>query len=110
MDITLIVSVIGWFMAPISAYVIAKTMLNRNRILDIFEDIMDETSTNEQFKAKLFAVGAILGSGIMSGTGIQTKTGKFKWQDLAAQVIGQYAQKYLGGQQQSEQTGVLGQT
>lgn len=95
MDYTLIVSIIGWILAPIMTYVIAKSMLNTNKIIEIVEDLLDETSTNDQFKAKIFAIGALLGSGIASGTGLQAKGGKFRWQDMAAQIIGQYAQKFL---------------
>jgi len=98
MDYTLIVSIVGWILAPIMTYVIAKSMLNTDKIIEIVEDLLDETATNDQFKAKVFAIGALLGSGIASGTGLQAKGGKFKWQDLAAQIIGQYAQKFLAKQ------------
>lgn len=44
----------------------------------------------------LYSLGALIGSGVMGGTGIQKKSGKFQWENLATQVIGSFLQSKTG--------------
>jgi len=51
---------------------------------------------SEEGQKLLYSIGALIGNGAMAGTGLKKKSGKFQWQDLAAQVVGSFIQKKVG--------------
>lgn len=103
MDIYVMLSIIGWILGPITTYVIAKTMINRDRILDIFEDILGETTQNEEVQKKVFLLGVIVGNGIKQGMGMTKKGGKFSIEALIGEGIGQMiGSMFTGKEDKSE--------
>lgn len=63
-----------------------------------------EAWLNSETGAKaIYSIGALAGSALMSGTGLQKKSGKFKWQDLLGEVAGEFLKKRigLGGERQT---------
>jgi len=51
---------------------------------------------SEKGQKAIFTVGAIIGNGAKSGLGMNSRSGKFKWQDLAGQVITEFFTKGKG--------------
>ncbi len=47
---------------------------------------------SETGQKAIFQIGAIIGNGAKAGLGMTTKSGKFRWQDLAGQVLSQWIQ------------------
>ncbi len=77
----------------IGLYSIIKSNILNIKILEILSDFLDDVSRNEEMAKKLYMVGAILGNGVVSGTGIQKKGGKFGIQDLIVQALGSWLNK-----------------
>lgn len=78
MDTYLIVSAIGWILAPITTYIIARTMVNRNKIIEITYDLLEEISQNVEMQKKFYLIGALIGKGAVDGSGIKQSVGKAK--------------------------------
>jgi len=53
----------------------------------------------EEASKLIFSIGALIGNGAKSGFGLNQKSGKMKWQDLAMQIAGGFLQKWLPGVQ-----------
>ena len=71
-------------------YVILKKTISDEAILDKIDLITDEIMKNDELQKKVYAIGALLGSGIAQGTGLQKKGGKFGLQELIMQIAGQW--------------------
>ena len=72
--------------------------------LDIIDEILQSSLENvikrfnedEEMQKSLYQIGGILGQGVKGGMGISTpKSGRFKWQDLVAELAGQWFQKTM---------------
>jgi len=50
---------------------------------------------SEKGQKALYSIGALIGNGARTGIGLQTKTGKFKFQDLLGQIAGNYIQNKI---------------
>lgn len=85
---TLIYSLIGALMGGSITYVIAKRMLNTDKIIEISNELLTEITSDVEMQKKVYIVGAILGNGIKSGVGITGKGGKFKFEDVIGQALG----------------------
>lgn len=72
----------------------AKRALSTDAFLDKIDEITDAVMTDENLQKKIYAIGALLGKGVIDGTGLQKRGGKFGMQDLIMGI----AAKFLGGQ------------
>jgi len=99
---TLVYSLIGALMGGSITYVIAKRMVNTDKIIEISDELLTEIVSNVEMQKKIYAVGVLLGNGIKQGIGIQTKGGKFKWEDVLMQGIAAFVQGKLKPQPQGE--------
>lgn len=71
--------------------------------IDVKRDL--ETWLNSETGQKaIFSIGAIIGNGAKAGFGIGTKGGKFKWQDLAAEVAREWILPKIFGGKKGETT------
>lgn len=95
--------VIGSLIGATATYVIAKRLLSFDRIMDIFEEVLTEVTTDVETQKKVYVVGGILGQGIKSGLGMTGKRGKFKLEDVASEAIGGFIQNFFQRKQQSGQ-------
>jgi hypothetical protein len=93
-------SAIGALMGAFMTYVVAKRMLNTDKILEIFDEILTEIKDDTEMQKKVFAVGILLGQGIKTGVGLNPKSGKFKFEDLLTQGAAMFLQQYLNKSQQ----------
>lgn len=94
------IGIISFFSVLLALLIFLKIGINRleNSLFfeDLFENILKNVSSDEELQKLLYQVGGILGSGVRSGVGIAApKTGRFKWQDLAMEIAGQWAQKAI---------------
>jgi len=90
-------------------YVWRKSVGNRDFFLEIFTDIVNEATTNEDLQKKLYLAGAIVGNGLKSGLDLPNllKGGKGGWFRIE-DVIGLGIQHFLGNLQgPSQDTGML---
>ena len=100
-SITVLMSLLG-------SYVMVKRATRRDNLLDISEDILEnmleKAVTDENMQKKVYMIGALLGKGIVDGTGLQKKGGKFGLQELIMQIAGQWlAGKGVGATTGQEQ-------
>ena len=82
--------IIGVLCGAISTYVIAKRMINTDRIVDYAYAILDETMENVEMQKRVYGFGVLLGNGIKNGVGLSSKGGKFKFEDLIMQGIASF--------------------
>lgn len=97
MDISLIAivsAVLGVTMGATGAYLALKKVVNRDFLLDLFDDLTSELLQDENSQKKLYAVGILLGNGIKNGVGLSPKGGKMKFEDL---LMGGFAQLLQNG-------------
>lgn len=73
----------------------AEKMVEKQKNL-IKSDVQSWLNSENGQKA-LYSIGALVGNGARTGIGLQTKSGKFKWQDLVGQIVGSYVQKNVLG-------------
>jgi hypothetical protein len=94
---TLLAGLIG----AVSTYVILKKMVQP---MDIVEEILEEVTQNTEMQKKIYFLGGILGNGLKAGIGLNKIGGKFKWEDMAGQLLGGWLQKtFLGGTEENPQ-------
>jgi len=88
-----ITTIITTFSIVIGYYVLTKKaneMIETNK--KTLKNDMEIWLNSETGQKALYSIGALIGNGAKSGIGIQTKSGKFKWQDLIGQIVGSYVQ------------------
>jgi hypothetical protein len=107
MDILTIMSALGWIIAPISTYIIAKRMISPNKIFEILEEVKAEFNDNKEWQMFLLQVGALFGKGAMMGTGIGgNPRRKGGLEGILSDILGNVAQQYLpnllGNQQETK--------
>lgn len=68
----------------------AEKMVEKHKIL--LKNDLEAWLNSEKGQKAIYSIGAIIGNGAKTGFGLKTKGGKFKWQDLAGQIIGNYVQ------------------
>jgi hypothetical protein len=86
-------------MGALMTYVVAKRMINTDKILEIFDEILTTVKEDTETQKKVFALGVLLGQGIKTGVGLNPKTGKFKFEDLLTQGAAMFLQQYLNKSQ-----------
>lgn len=105
--IELIVSAMLCGVTLLSTYFMGKRML-KNAISEV-EDLVYSLPQNEEGAKVLYSIGSLIGSGIRSGVGLQKGRGKFSFQDLIGQVIGNWVQGQLPqGPQQGQPKALIG--
>lgn len=66
---------------------------------NILLNVLQEVANSEELKQNLYLIGGLLGQGFKGGFGIEIPTknrgGKFKLQDLAMDLVGQFIQKSM---------------
>lgn len=98
----LVFSLIGGSIGLIGAYAIAKRAVTTDTILNLLDDLSDEIMTNENLQKKIYAIGALVGKGIIDGTGLKSTTKRKRgFQDIIMEIAGQWIQ---GRFMQPEQT------
>jgi len=83
-------------------YVIIKKTMNIDKILGISDVLLSEITQNTEMQKKVYVLGAILGNGIKSGMGILKGKGKFSFEGLIGNVIG----NMFGGNKQEQPQGL----
>lgn len=96
-------SVLGSLVTLSGLYVMAKRLMNSDEIGAIAEDLISEMSQNEEIQKELYTIGGYLGSGLRSGLGIQKRSGKRSWQDVAVGIAEGWIQQQMTGQPSSNQ-------
>ncbi len=112
LDILLTSPLIPFVLALILAYWATKRI--KKEVFSLVTDIiirekatlkteLEAWINSETGQKAIYGIGAIAGSGIIAGTGFQKKSGKFKWQDLAAEVAKGWLEKkgFLGRERQT---------
>lgn len=84
--ITTLSLVIGYYVLSKKA----EKMIETQKIL--IKNDVGKWLNSETGQKALYSIGALIGNGARTGIGLQTKTGKFKLQDLIGQIAGQYIQ------------------
>ena len=61
------------------------------------KDLLESAATNENLQKNIYIIGGTLGSGLKGGVGLNIgpKSSKFRWQDLAGELLGQFLQGNL---------------
>lgn len=89
-----VLGAIGSLTVSISALVYVKRSLSTDKIIEKFDELLSEISSNTDMQKKLYVVGGVLGQGIKAGIGLQGKaSGKFGMNDI----IGALLARFLGG-------------
>ena len=96
MDYNIILSAIGWILAVIIPYVMIKRTMNTEKIIEISSELLDEITKNVEMQQKIYLIGVLLGKGIMDGTGVQGKGGKFNLKGVISEGIGKFIQSIIG--------------
>ena len=84
---------------PISIVYIAKSSYIDDKIRDIFIDLAEEATQNEDLQKNLYTIGGLVASGAKSGFGLKSGGGKLKWQDLLMQIAASYVQGIMPNMQ-----------
>jgi len=101
-DVDIILLILNPVLLGIIAYLSIRKLQNmipetiESLKIDVKRDL--ETWLNSETGQKaIFAIGAIIGNGAKAGFGIGKKGGKFKWEDLMANIFEEYiAPKIFG--------------
>lgn len=93
----MLTSIIGSISGGILTLAIVKHMSKTEKLTEKLEEITTAFLSKAENQKKIYMLGALIGNGAKSGIGLSGK-GKFKWEDLAMQVLGSYFK--VGGQQQ----------
>lgn len=102
--VTMLETIISSLISTITlviAYIYTQRMI-KNTVENIKRELKLELETwlnSENGQKAIYSIGAIIGNGAKSGFGLQTKGGKFKWQDLVGQIASQYIQQKFIPQQ-----------
>jgi len=81
-------------------YWLLKSHKIEDMITNSIENVIRDVSEDVELQKKLYQLGGLLGNGVKSGIGLQTRGGKFKLDDLAMSL----AAKFLGlGENQDQQ-------
>jgi hypothetical protein len=91
----IITGVISGITVFIGLYALLNSGFFEQRIQGILFNFIEACSQNEDLMKNLYQIGAIIGHGLTGGTGLQKRTGKFRWQDIIAQIAMQYFTKNL---------------
>jgi hypothetical protein len=121
LDISLLVigsMLLGNLSIALGAYVLLKRKLaniQNEFILPIFDDLVTEITTNEDFQRKIYTIGALIGKGAVDGSGVSgmiTKPAKGKGglmgflTDMALQAVSNGGlSKIFGNSQGTQQQG-----
>jgi uncharacterized membrane protein len=89
---------LGAVIGCLGTYVIGRKLLNTDRLLGFFDEITAEVMLNEEYQRRIYSIGALVGKGIMDGTGfkrnVKRKGGlEGLIMDVAGAFIGQEIQK-----------------
>jgi len=95
---TLTVIIGSGAIASLCTYIVSKRIV-KNAIAEVKDEIFFSLQ-DEEMQKFLFSVGALIGQGVKSGIGLKARSGKFHWQDLIAQIIGQWVSQKTQPQQQ----------
>jgi hypothetical protein len=100
--------VLGVVSGAVGAYVLTKKALSHDNILDLgeefIENILEKAQSDAEFQKRIYVLGGLLGQGIKAGIGFQQGGGgKFKWQDLVMNFVGQKFGLNFNQQQQQQQ-------
>lgn len=71
----------------VSIWVAKKYMFSAANLEESLETATEVVVTNENLQKKLYYIGAVLGQGVKQGIGLSGGKGKFRWEDLAAQIL-----------------------
>ena len=91
-------------------YFVGKTIMKSTKkdilnelpnIIDYLKEEMEEYARSNEGAKLIYGIGALIGNGARQGLGIQTGKGKFKFEDLFAQIASGFVQQYLGSEQKT---------
>lgn len=74
------------------------------------KDELEDWLNSENGQKALFSIGALIGNGAKSGFGLNARSGKYKPQDLLAQIAAQFIQQKLLNQPGQKAGGSSGST
>lgn len=95
-------SILGGF---IGIYIAKKLLFSPDNIAETIEIALEYVTKTEDGQKKAFLLGGLIGNGLKTAIGINTRGGgKFKFEDFLIQMGMQWAGKALTGQQQPQQT------
>jgi hypothetical protein len=77
-------SVFATLSGVLATYIMGRRYFSDEKIMDKFAMILENVVSDTQLQQKVYQIGAILGSGIARGTGLQGG-GKMKLGDIIAQ-------------------------
>ena len=77
-------------------YWLIKSHKVEDIITNSIENVIRDATEDVELQKKIYQLGGLIGNGVKSGIGIQTRGGKFKIEDLLMGL----ASKFLGGSQE----------
>lgn len=103
---------IAMLLGSIVAYFAIKRI--RKEVISLVYSIISEEKASlkteleawlnsETGQRAIYGIGSLAGAGIMSGTGIQKKSGKFSWQNLVGDIARGWLEKrgFVGGERKT---------
>lgn len=98
--------IIGALSGILGTLLISKYALSDEKIMDKLDMILTNVVDDVEFQKKIYSLGALLGSGIARGTGLQPG-GKLKIGDIIAQAAQGFIGNMFGaGQNRQEQPNI----
>ena len=98
-------------MSILGSYAIVKRGFSDEALLEKAEFLMDNLLQNEETQKKIYTTGALLGKGLIDGTGLKGKaTGKRGLEGMVMEIIGNYIGSKMmpNSEQPKPQFGQLG--
>lgn len=94
-------SALGGLIGSLTMFFLAKRAFSKDRILDISQEIVDESLDRlvnvPEMQKRLYMAGVIVGNGVKQGIGITAKGGKFKFENLIGEGLSILMQSVLPG-------------
>jgi hypothetical protein len=95
------IGVLAFVSTLLSGYVLYYLVKKDGFLNEIIEEsafnLVKEAQTNENFQKDLYTIGGLIGSGAKGGLGITNKSGRFKWQDIAAELAAKWIENGITG-------------
>lgn len=91
--------VMGFLGGVLTVFLAINRLENSTFLEDTLNDFLNSLANNEESQKLLYQIGGVIGAGIKGGVGLdltpKTRGGRFKWQDLAMEIAGQFISKSL---------------
>jgi len=94
---------LGFLGTLLAIYIGKKWMFSEESIYNAVFSVVNHSLNDEKMVKQLYFIGAVVGNGIRQGVGIGAKGGKFKWEDLFAQVASGFLEQFIKPKQPEQE-------